>query len=234
MPSVLLHIWTKIERIFLSKGQRIAIIPFDNQTGDSLYAAVGDIGSSWISGRLDEVADVRIIPYLTVREYLPYVAVLHGDPEGRPIFGQVVDADYLITGAYFLKEQNLHIDARLVDARSRELIYPIAPVSGPKESVMQVLELLRLKIAGLLTNLEEVKLGKLNPPDYHAYLYYLKGLEFVKSGSYQEGGRMYLEKAIELQPDFVMPHLFLDLVLSRTKKGFPCSKDQELQQCNSI
>ena len=190
-------------------GERIAVVPFTNQAGDSLMDPVGDIASSWISGHLDELKAIKIVPYFTVKEYLPYLGILPDDPNDRPTFGEVVHADYFITGSYFVKNGNLHVDSRLVDAHSQELIYAIPVVSGSKDSVMQILEVLRLKIAGLITNLEDVKLGKLNPPDYRAYVHYLKGLEELKSGLYPEQARILFEKATALEPDFVMPQLFL-------------------------
>lgn len=194
-----------------SRGEkgRIAIVPFNNQTGDSLMKPVGDIASSWISGQLDDLNDVKIVPYFTIKEYLPYLGILPDDPNGRPTLGEVVHADYIITGSYFVRSGNLYVDARLVDAHSQELIYSIPVITGPKDSVMQILETLRSKIAGLLTNLEDVKMGKLNPPGYKAYVHYLEGLEELKSGQYPEQARLHFESAAALEPDFVMPQLFL-------------------------
>jgi AraC-like DNA-binding protein/TolB-like protein len=188
---------------------RIAIVPFNNQTGDSLMKPVGDIASSWISGQLDDLNEVKIVPYFTIREYLPYLGILPDDPNGRPTLGEVVHADYIITGSYFVRSGNLYVDSRLVDAHSQELIYSIPVITGPKDSVMQILETLRLKIAGLLTNLEDVKMGKLNPPGYKAYVHYLQGLEELKSGQYPEQARLHFESAAALEPGFVMPQLFL-------------------------
>ncbi|HKZ39306.1 MAG TPA: helix-turn-helix domain-containing protein, partial [Chryseolinea sp.] len=191
------------------RNGRIAIVPFDNQTGDSLMTPVGDIASSWISGQLDDLDEVKIVPYFTIKEYLPYLGILPDDPNGRPTLGEVVHADYIITGSYFLRSGNLYVDSRLVDANSQELIYSMPVITGPKDSVMQILETLRLKIAGLLTNLEDVKIGKLNPPGYQAYVHYLQGLAELKSGLYPKQARLHFENAVALEPDFVMPQLFL-------------------------
>ena len=188
---------------------RIGIIPFNNQTGDSLMAPVGDIASSWISGQLDELDGVKVVPYFTMKEYLPYLGILPDDPEGRPTLDKVVHAEYFIIGNYYIRSGKLYMDSRLVDAHSQELIYSIPIVSGPKDSVMRIVEGVRLKIAGLLTNLEDVKIGKLSPPNYEAYVHYLQGLEELKSGLYPEQAKFEFEKATALEPDFVMPHLFL-------------------------
>ncbi len=194
--------------IELGDNFRIAVIPFTNQTGDSSMAQVGDIASSWISSQLDELEGVQTVPYFTIKQYQPHMGILPNDPQNRPTLGEVVDAQYFITGSYFLKGRQLYVDAAFVDAHSQESIYPLPVMEGPKDSVMQVIEALRLKIAGLVTNLEEVQLGKLNPPNYEAYKYYLSGLNELKLGTYSNA-HLYFEKATALEPEFVMPQTFL-------------------------
>jgi AraC-like DNA-binding protein/TolB-like protein len=188
---------------------RIAVMPFMNQTGDSSMAQVGDITSSWISSKIDELEGVQTVPYFTTTEYLPHIGILPNDPQNRPTFREIVGAQYFISGNYFLKDQNLYFDAQLVDAYTQESIYNLPVVGGPKDSVMQVIEDLRLKIAGLVANLEEVKLGKLNPPNYEAYKNYLSGLTELRNGLYPSQAFNYFKKAAELESSFMMPHIFL-------------------------
>ena len=147
--------------------------------------------------------------YLTIKEYQPFVGILPNDPQHRPTLSEVVGARYFITGSYFLKGGNLYIDTHLLDAYTQESVYHLPVMEGPKDSVMQVIEAVRLKIAGLVTNLEEVKLGKLNPPNYEAYKYYLAGLQELKVGTYPLQALLNFEKATALEPQFVMPQTFL-------------------------
>jgi AraC-like DNA-binding protein/TolB-like protein len=188
---------------------RIAVIPFTNHTGDSLMNPVGDIASSWISGQLGELDEVKTVPFFTIKQYQPHLGILPGDPQNKPTFREVTGVQYLITGSYYRKGQQLYIDAALIDAYTQELISPLPTLAGPQDSVMQIIENLRLKIAGLLTNLENVRLGKLKPPNYEAYKYYLNGLQELRVGLYPSQALSYFEKATELEPGFVMPQMFL-------------------------
>ncbi|HLG39614.1 MAG TPA: hypothetical protein VI461_08090, partial [Chitinophagaceae bacterium] len=131
------------------------------------------------------------------------------DPEKRPTFRELVAARYFITGDYYFKNNQVYFNAQFVDASTLEPVYDLPVMHGDKDSIMDVIEHLRLKIAGLLTNLEEVKLGKRNPPNYEAYNAYLKGLHEMGVGLYTQESRLYLEKAATLEPDFVMPRIFL-------------------------
>lgn len=188
-------------------GARIAVIPFTNQTGDSLLAPVGDIAGSWIADRLHGLGDIKTVPYFTTRQYLLYLGVLPDDPDRRPTFGEVVHADYLVTGSYSVERERLVLNSRLVDAHTQEVIYSMPLVSGSPDSVMQVLEVLRLKLAGLLANLDNI--DRLSPPNYRAYVSYLKGLEELSSGLYPDSARVHFEHAARLEPGFIMPQLFL-------------------------
>ena len=197
------------QKIDIGTNNRIAVLPFRNQTGDSLMNGVGDIASSWISNQLAELKNVKTVPYFTVKQYQSYIGVLPGDPEKRPTFRELVAANYFITGDYYFKNSQVYFNAQFVDASTLEPVYDLPVMHGDKDSVMDVIEHLRLKIAGLITNLEEVKLGKRNPPNYEAYNAFLTGLHQMTVGLATPESRLYLEKAAELEPDFVMPRIFL-------------------------
>ncbi len=206
------------EVVTLVENGRIAVIPFTNQTGDLSMTKVGDIASSWISTQIDELNDIQTVPYFTIKEYQSYLGILPDDPQNRPTFHEIVGAEYLITGNYFLKDQNLYFDVLLVDVYSQDSVYNMPIIWGPKDSVMQVIEDLRLRIAGLVTNLEEVKLGKLNPPNYEAYKYYISGLTELRNGLYPSQAFNNFKMAAQLEPTFVMPHIFLSWFYTEQKR----------------
>ncbi|MEX2568003.1 MAG: helix-turn-helix domain-containing protein [Cyclobacteriaceae bacterium] len=212
----------------LGNNFRIAVLPFSNQTGDSSMGQVGDIASSWISGQIADLEGAQSVPYFTVKQYQSYIGILPEDPNERPTFYELVGARYFISGYYFLKGQKIYFDTHLVDAHSQEPTYDLPIIEGPRDSIMEVIEELRLKIAGLITNLEEVKLGKLKPPNYEAYQFYIKGLSELSVGFYPSDALKYFEKASELEPDFVMPKIFLTWFYPERKR------DSVLQSIEAI
>ncbi|MCB0665055.1 MAG: helix-turn-helix domain-containing protein [Saprospiraceae bacterium] len=188
-------------------NQHLAVIPFVNNTGDTSLQVVGEIASSWISSQINNLGNVKTVPFFTVRQYSHYVGILPDDIEDRPTFAEVVDAALMIQGQYFLRDDEIYFDAELLDARTLESIYHLPMVHGARDSVMNLVEEMRLKIAGLITSIEEVRSGKLTPPNYDAYEYYLKGLQEL-SLSISPAALHYFEKAVVAEPDFVMPHLY--------------------------
>lgn len=197
------------DKIDLGENNRIVVLPFTNRTGDSSLDGIGDMASSWFSNQLAELKMIRTVPYFTVKQYQSYIGILPDDPGKRPTFCELVAARYIIAGDYYLKEHQIYFNARFVDASTLEPVYDLPVMHGDKDSVMDVIERLRLKIAGLITNLEEVKLGKRNPPNYEAYNAFLTGLHQMTVGLATPESRLYLEKAVALEPGFVMPRIFL-------------------------
>ena len=196
-------------KIDLSENSIIAVLPFINQTGDSSLAGIGDMASSWISGQLTELKVAQTVPYFTVKQYQSYIGILPDDPQGRPTFRELVAARYFISGNYYLKDSQVYFDASFVDAGSLQPIYRLPPMHSSVDSVMNVIEDIRLKFAGLITNIDEVKLGKRKPPNYDAYNAFLNGLDKMTIGLSTQESQLQLEKAVELEPEFVMPRIFL-------------------------
>ncbi len=212
LPLSLIYIFggqESIVKINMEGNNRIAVLPFTNHTGDSSLNGIGDMASSWISGQLAELTTVQTIPYFTVKQYQSYIGILPGDPQGRPTFRELVGAHYFINGNYYMKDGQVYFDASFVDAGSLQTIYHLPPKHSSVDSVMNVIEDLRLKFAGLITNLDEVKLGKRKPPNYESYQAFLTGLHQMTVGLATPESLYYLEKAAALEPDFVMPRIFL-------------------------
>ncbi|MDX2048337.1 MAG: AraC family transcriptional regulator [Chitinophagaceae bacterium] len=196
-------------KIDLGENDRIAVLPFTNLTGDSALAGIGDIASSWISNQLAELKMIQTVPYFTVKQYQSYIGILPDDPQGRPTFGDLVAARYFINGNYYLKDSQVYFDASFVDVGSLQTIYRLPPMHSSVDSLMNIIEDIRLKFAGLITNLDEVKLGKRNPPNYEAYNAFLTGLHQMTVGLATSESQLSLEKAAALEPDFVMPRIYL-------------------------
>ena len=188
---------------------RIGILPLTNRTGEVQYDQVGEITSSWLSSKLDALDRIRTVPYFTIKQYEGYAGVLPDDPERRPTLGEVTGAGYVLIGSYFKQSDQLMFDVRLVDAHTQETAYHLPTVSGSLDSIMYTVEQLRLELAGLLLNLEKVKLGRLNPPNYHAYTNYVKGIHALRDGTYPKRAYDYFSKATQMDNNFVMAQIFV-------------------------
>jgi AraC-like DNA-binding protein/TolB-like protein len=206
------------QNLHIPTGKRIAVLPFNNQTGDTALRLLGDMAGSWISGQLGDLDSFQTVPWFTVKQYENYIGVLPNDPDNKPSFSELVSADYLVSGDYFVKDNEVYFTARFIDAHTSEIVYDLPATHGTKDSAMNIIENIRVKIAGLITNLEAVKVGKLQPPNLDAYRYYLRGMEELNTGLYSINAREYFKKAVSLEPNFVEPRIFLTWTLGGIKQ----------------
>lgn len=204
-------------KFHLPQNSRIAVIPFKNETGNPQLNSIGEIASSWIATQLDNVEGVKTVPAFTVDEYLSSLGVLSNDQDNRPTFSELVDARNLLTGNYYLSDNEIYFDVNLIDGITQESIYHFPINKGHRDSVMSIIEEIRLDVLGLLVNLEDVKIGKLKPPSYDAYSAYLKGLAEMKDGLYPSKAHNYFREANTLEPNFVMAQIFMSWFVDYSK-----------------
>lgn len=205
-------------KLGIGAGKRLAILPYNNQTGDTSLKVIGDIAGSWITSRLSELDSFQTVPWFTIKQYEEYIGVVPGDPDRKPSFNEIVSADYLVSGDYFMKSGEIYFNTRFIDAHTSEVVYDLPVMHGLRDSVLTLIENIRLKIAGLITNLDAVKLGKLKPPNLDAYRYYLRGMEELNTGLYFLKARQYFEMAVRSEPNFVEPRIFLTWTYGNVKQ----------------
>ncbi len=207
IPCALLFFGRKSKPSFIFSGDVIAVIPFKNHSSDSTLDVIGHIASNWIAAQLNEIGSIKTVPYFTTQQYEDFLGIVPEDPHDRPTFAEVTGAKHLIHGHFFLEQDQLNFDTYLLDAHTQETIYQLPLVSGSIDSVMPIIEAMRSKLAGLILGIREVEVGKLTPPNYEAYTYYLEGVKEMRNG-YSSRALKLFQMATDSEPNFVMPQLY--------------------------
>jgi tetratricopeptide (TPR) repeat protein/TolB-like protein len=126
---------------------RLVVGGFENRTGDSTLAPIGDIAADYIARSLantqllQEVYDARAM----AREAGQPARV--GVSAGRDL-ARRVGAGTVLGGNYYREGDRLHFEAQVVDARTGRLILALRPVIGPLAEQTRVIELLRQRVMG--------------------------------------------------------------------------------------
>jgi tRNA A-37 threonylcarbamoyl transferase component Bud32/tetratricopeptide (TPR) repeat protein/TolB-like protein len=124
---------------------RLVVGGFENRTGDSTLAPIGDIAADYIARGLattqllQEVYDARAM----AREAGQPARV--GVAAGRDL-ARRVGAGTVLGGNYYREGDRLHFEAQVVDARTGRLILALQPVIGPLREQTRVIELLRQRV----------------------------------------------------------------------------------------
>jgi tetratricopeptide (TPR) repeat protein/TolB-like protein len=152
--------------------KRVVVAGFENRTGDSALAPVGEIASDYIARGLaatrlmHDVYDVRT----TATEAGAPLRV--GVAAGRAL-ARRVGAGTVLWGSYYRDGDSLHFEAQVVDAPSGKIIVPLEPAVGLAREKTRVVEILRQRVmAGfavvLGSEFDSWRAASL-PPTYDAY-----------------------------------------------------------------
>ena len=151
---------------------RVVVGGFENRTGDSTLAPVGEIAADYIARGLattlllQDVYDARAM----AREAGQPVHV--GIAAGRDL-ARRVGAGTVLGGSYYREGDTLHFEAQLVDAATGRLILALQPVTGSSREHSRMIELLRQRVMAGFATVFQPGFGDWSastvPPTYTAY-----------------------------------------------------------------
>jgi tetratricopeptide (TPR) repeat protein len=121
----------------------------------------------------------------------------------------------MVYGTYYLTNQELHFQAHITDVQNQKLIHSLDPVKGELDNKMDVIQSLSKRVLDTLTlyfdkTYVEHAIAYRKPPAYEAYNEFLLGAEFF-SGSVYVRAIQHFTRAIELDPSFFVPKLYISV-----------------------
>ncbi len=173
--------------------QNVAVLPFENQSGDSNLESFGLMIMDWISQGLIETGEANVIK----EDANVILAGIEKNPAYVP--GR---ATILIKGRYYNSGgNNITVIAEIVDAQSKNAIYSPQPCTGQGSDPMPLIESVKQSLLGYWVSKGELLSKK--PPKYDAYMEFVKAeklhpKEWLKRVS-------HFKKAIELDSTFNQP-----------------------------
>jgi TolB-like protein/Flp pilus assembly protein TadD len=202
--------WWKTKSGPTGVGKRVAVLPFENLTGDAEQAYLADgIHESLITDLARLSGMTRVIARPSVMHYAKTTKRLAE-------IGKELGVDTLVTGSVMRVATKLKVTAHLIDAGSEEQVWSDSYEREPRDILSLQNEIVRAiaeraKLA--LTPAEKTRLASARPVNPEAYEAYLKGKynlnKFTPEGF--EKGIAYLHQSIEKDPANPLPHAALAL-----------------------
>ena len=188
--------------------RRVLVLPFENRTGDPARDVVGLMAMDWLSQGLARWAVGDVVPTSTAREMVRPTAACHG---GDLVLAASVEtgAGVIVWGSYYLDGESIMIQANVTDAIQERLLWALDPIDGLADSVIEIIETLRQRIAGLLAchfASDSDELGQLDldviglPPPFGAYREFLDGREQILDD--MTDAVRHFRRAVDLAPGF--------------------------------
>jgi hypothetical protein len=204
----------------IKTSDKIAVINFDNNTGDTKYDIAGKMAVDWIIHGITENKVGQVISPKIIDDYTQVLksSVL---PTGAIDNARVV-TDYLkpskiITGEYYLNKNRLLFQCSIKDAQMDKTLISFKPVECDPDAPLDCIESLKQRILGYLVtepnkllNLQEI------PPKYAAYQYLIEAKAFLDNND-EEHLRL-VDKAIETDSAFFEPYTYKLLYYYNTEQ----------------
>lgn len=167
---------------------RVLVLPLDNETGADTLAPLGRMAADWITEGLSRVEGIEVVPGTAVLTLERALVDSLGGATRELRREQVVrelGATAVVSGATYRTGATLHLQARVHDAATSQLLRPAITVSVPLDSVMTGVDALRRAlVAGFAPMLDTATHFRraMPPPSFEAYRDLVSGFQAFVTG----------------------------------------------------
>ena len=196
----------------------IAVINFQNQTGDQAYDYLKAAIPNLLITSLEQSKYLHVTTFERLRDLLRQTGREQDtaiDSELGFDLCQKDNVDALVLGSYVKAGETFATDVKIFDVKTRRLLKSVTAKGEGAQSILdkQIGQLSRDISRGIGLSKKAVEEAKLEmapsqTSSLDAYKYYLAGQENLDK-MYYEDARKNLEKAVELDPQFAIAHLYL-------------------------
>jgi tetratricopeptide (TPR) repeat protein len=212
---------------------RIAIVPFENRTGDPSLDTLGVMAADLIEQRFIETGAAEVVPMADIAR-----AAQSGTQAGELTLGwdriaelaRESGAVLVASGAYYLDDESLRLQARLVDTATGDLIYSFEPVAVVREKSVEGIETLRERVlAAVAAHVichDVINIAVMRPPSsYEAFQSFQRGEELFARNMAPESIAQF-RRALEIDPEFHSARYFL--ICAYASSGDRTMEEREL------
>jgi DNA-binding SARP family transcriptional activator/TolB-like protein len=189
--------------------RRVLVSAFENRTGDPSLDPLGYMAADWIAQGLARTGVARVVPFSTVVQETPYLAAPDAAPEvalraANRRLARRIGAGTLVVGSYYRVDDEVVLQAQVVDAVSGELLRALDEVRGPAANPAEAVEQLQRRSLGALATLFDERLQSWpdpggQPASLEAYRRFSEAMgEFMRAMNGHgtpDGRRLYGEAA---------------------------------------
>lgn len=142
----------------------VAVLRFDNNTGDTQYDHLGRALSSMTISDLSVIERIQLVERERLEELLAELDLQQSayvDPTTAQTVGQIIGAEYVVAGAFVTVEPQMRLDTRIARVETSEIV-TTADVTGERTSLFDLQQQLADElIAGLEIVLTEEERAQL-------------------------------------------------------------------------
>jgi TolB-like protein len=115
----------------------VAVLRFDNNTGDAQYENLGRALAAMMTSDLSAVDQIQLVERERLEDVMKELDLQHSayaDSSTAQTLGQIVGAEYVVTGAFATEDPQMRLDTRVVRVGTSEIV-KTADVTGRTDSL---------------------------------------------------------------------------------------------------
>jgi serine/threonine protein kinase/tetratricopeptide (TPR) repeat protein len=204
----------------------IAVISFENQTGEDSYDYLQKAIPNLLITSLEQSKYLRVVTWERMYDLLKQVGRDDVDViDNRLGFElcRMEGVESVVVGSFVKAGEMFATDAKVLDVQSKRLLKSASAKGEGVDSILktQIDELSREIAVGLgisdSTRARGLPIADVATSSMEAYDWFLKGRELYEK-LYNDDAVHALKKAVERDPDFAVPHLYLALTYNRLRE----------------
>ncbi|MFO0749090.1 MAG: CsgG/HfaB family protein, partial [Myxococcota bacterium] len=196
-------------------AQRVAVMPFDNASGDAALDSIGTGLQAMLTTDLAEVSAFTLVErarLAAIQGELALAQTAAIDPATAAKVGKLAGATHLIAGAVTVVGATMRLDARLFDVATGEVVLT-AKIEGEKDAFFELEKQLVQKIIGAtqakVTAKERAEVARIHTSDFNAFQKFSDGV-FAFDHQQYEAAIADLKAAAAMDDEFKLAKLTLD------------------------
>jgi serine/threonine protein kinase/Tfp pilus assembly protein PilF len=210
----------------LSARKPIAVISFENQTGDPAYDYLQKAIPNLLITSLEQSKYLRVITWERMYDLLKQMGKEHVDIIDRDLgfeLCRMEGVDSVVVGSYVKAGDMFATDVKVLDVDTKNLLKSASSKGEGIDSILkdQIDALSREVSSGLgildVTRARGLPIAEAATGSMEAYNWFLKGVEQYEK-LYNDEARRSLENAIELDPTFAAAYLYLAWTYNRLRE----------------
>jgi non-specific serine/threonine protein kinase len=215
-----------VEDIVIWEPKPVAVISFDNHTGEAAYDYLRKAIPNLLITSLEQSKYLRVVTWERLQDLLkqmnrPDVDIIDKDLGFK--LCEMDDIEAIVVGSFTKAGNVFATDVKVLDVKTKSLIKSASAKGNGVDSILQKqIDKLSKEIARGIGVAERPQdesrhpIAEVTTESMEAYNHYLKGRDYYER-LYNEEARECLEKAIELDPQFAVAHMYLAAIHGRLR-----------------
>ncbi len=207
------------EAVFAPKIENsIAVVSFENQTGDEAYNYLQKAIPNLLITSLEQTGQLYVVTWERMSDLLEQMGKKDTEAIGRKLgfkLCRMEGVESIILGSFIKAENMFATDIKVLDVETKKLLKSASSKGMGVDSILrtQIDELSKEITEGIGLARERIEpvrapITDVTTSSMEAYKYFLQGTEMVRK-FYYEDAIGFLEKAVELDPDFATAYGYL-------------------------